>query len=128
MTLWPTATFTAVTFPDTAKFEVAWLVGSMVPDADTVCFMVPVSRTPLGYGGEAAARPRVPDQIPTPAAARTMRYCSNHPIALSMGPRCQLEVFAFGDRWHLVSVVVHPRRLVNRSAFASTMFTGMFDR
>ena len=42
VTFWPTATSTAVTWPDTAKDRSACDAGSMVPDADTVCLMVPV--------------------------------------------------------------------------------------
>ena len=42
MTVWPAFTLTAVTVPDTAKFRLAWLAGSSVPELATVCWMVPV--------------------------------------------------------------------------------------
>ena len=35
-------TSTAVTLPETANFRLAWLDGSIVPEVDTVCWMVPV--------------------------------------------------------------------------------------
>jgi len=41
LTTWFGATSTAVTLPDTAKFRSAVVVGSMVPVAATVCWMVP---------------------------------------------------------------------------------------
>ena len=37
VTVWPALTFTAVTVPDTAKFRLAWLAGSIVPELATVC-------------------------------------------------------------------------------------------
>ena len=42
VTFCPTFTSTAVTWPDTANDSWACDAGSMVPDADTVCLMVPV--------------------------------------------------------------------------------------
>ena len=42
VTVWPVTTSTAVTLPDTPKLRSAVLVGSIVPEADTVCFIVPV--------------------------------------------------------------------------------------
>ena len=42
VTVWPALTLTAVTVPDAPKFRLACWAGAMVPDAETVCFMVPV--------------------------------------------------------------------------------------
>ena len=37
VTVWPALTLTAVTVPETAKFRLAWLAGSSVPELATVC-------------------------------------------------------------------------------------------
>ena len=37
VTVWPALTFTPVTVPETAKFRLAWLAGSSVPELATVC-------------------------------------------------------------------------------------------
>ena len=42
VTVWPALTFTPVTVPETAKFRLALLAGSSVPELATVCWMVPV--------------------------------------------------------------------------------------
>src|SRR5579875_476599 len=76
LTFWPTLTWTAVTWPDTAKSRSAWWPGSMVPDADTVCFMVPVVADTTSVvvvigAAEEVEDPLVPSHTPTPAPART---------------------------------------------------------
>ena len=42
VTVWPALTLTWVTVPDTAKFKLAWLAGSIVPELATVDWIVPV--------------------------------------------------------------------------------------
>ncbi len=42
VTVCPAFTQTASTVPGTAKFKLAWLAGSRVPELATVCWMVPV--------------------------------------------------------------------------------------
>ena len=75
MTVWPVTTFTAVTFPDTPKLRSAVLAGSMVPEADTVCFMVPVvtaTTCEVISSGEVDAELPVPSQTPRLAPRTTM--------------------------------------------------------
>ena len=75
-TFCPTATLTAVTCPDTAKDKFACAPGSIVPDAATVCFMVPVAtvtRCVVTVNGEVDPELDVASRRPTvvPVTAST---------------------------------------------------------
>jgi hypothetical protein len=62
-----------VTLPDTPKFKLACWAGAMVPDAETVCFMVPVVTLTVWVVicKAGAAELLVPSQMPMPAPAAT---------------------------------------------------------
>ena len=75
MTFCPAVTLTAVTVPDTAKFKLACAPGSIVPEVETVCFIVPVvtvTRCVVTSNGEVGVCPdETSSPTVTPMAART---------------------------------------------------------